>query len=122
VENGIFTFALQRAPAKTLLLRSRRVVPSLLGWSARDHWPLGVAITRIVLEQAGIAACFDYDQPQLREGGCYPPSDGFCWTDGDLALPARFFQRLAGPLRLLVHTDPRCRMRYPTVPPFANAA
>ncbi len=120
--DGVFAFALRAAPTETLLLRSRRFVPSLLGLSRRDHWPLGVAIRRIVLDHAGVTTSFEYDQPQLREGGCYPPEDGFCCTDGEFALPARFFQWLIGPLTLLVHIEPRFRLRYPLAPPHANAA
>ncbi len=75
----------------TLLLRSRAGVPSLLGLSRSDHWPLGVAFSRIVL---------------LSE-------TGFCCTDGEFALRPRFFRRLAGPLTLLVHTE-----HYPSI--FAN--
>src|SRR4029077_21224789 len=77
-----------------------------------DHRPLGVALTQLVLEQAGIATWFDYDQPQLREGGCYPHEDGFAWTDGEFQLPARFFNRLAGAFTLLVYTEPHADMHY----------
>ncbi len=122
VENGVFAFALRAAPAETLLLRSRRVVPSLVGLSRSDHRTLGVAIRQIVLHHAGIATWFDDDQPQLREGGCYPPEDGFCWTDGEFALPARFYRQLAGPLALLVHTEPHFRLRYPIASRLAPAA
>ena len=65
---------------------------------------------------------FDYDQPQLREGGCYPPEDGFCCTDGEFALLPRFFPGLAGSMTLRVHTDPRFRLRYPLHTPPAQAA
>ncbi len=122
VADGVFAFVLQAAPTRTLLLRSRSVVPSLLGLSRRDHWPLGVAITGIVVQHAGIETSFDYDQPQLREGGCYPPEDGFCCTDGEFALPPRFFLGLSGPLTLRVHTDRRFRLRYPIAPSLPNVA
>ncbi len=100
-------------------MRSRQGVPSLLGLARGDHWPLGIAIRRIVLQHAGVATCFDYVQPQLREGGCYPHEDEFCWTDGDFALPARFFAGLDGPLTLLERTEKRFRMRYPIGDPLA---
>ncbi len=122
VEDGVFAFALEAAPIETLLLRSRCGVPSLLGQSRRDHRPLGVTIRQIVLHHAGIATRFDYDQPQLREGGCYPPEDGFCWTDGEFALPARFFIGLRGPIALLVCTEPRTGTRYPLAASLAQAA
>ncbi len=122
VEDAVFAFRLQTAPTDTLLLRSRCVVPSLAGWSRSDHWPIGVAIRRIVLQQAGVVTCLVYDQPQLREGGCYPPQAGFCFTDGEFALPARFYPPLAGPLTLLVHTEPRFRMRYPLEAPLERTA
>jgi len=90
-------------------------VPSLTALSWSDHRALGVAITEIVLENAGIATRFAYDAPQLREGGCYPAEDGFSWTDGELGLPARFFAGLDGPLMLTVHTK-RHDLRYPLHP------
>lgn len=116
--DGTFVFALAQPP-KSLLLRSRAGVPSLLGRSRADHRPLGVAIREIVIDQAGIATAFGFDAPQLREGGCYPPEDGFVWTDGELALLPRFFPGLGGALRLTVHTWPH-GMRYPVGPAAAR--
>ena len=60
--------------------------------------------------------------PQFREGGCHLPEDGFCWTDGELALPARFFTNLNGAFTLLVHTEPHYDMRYPISTRLARAA
>ncbi len=118
--NGVYRFVVAGPPSDKLLLRSRCGVPSLLGQSRSDHRPLGVAIIQLVLQQAGIATSFDYDQPQLREAGCYPHEDGFAWTDGDLALPARFFPPLAGPFSILVYTKPHPDMRYPIATPLAG--
>ncbi len=57
----------------------------------------------------------------LREGGCYPPEDGFSWTDGELALPARFFANLNGAFALTVDIQPH-GMRYPLAAAIAAAA
>jgi autotransporter passenger strand-loop-strand repeat protein len=112
---GTFVFTLARPPA-SLLLRSRSGVPSLLGESRADHRTLGVAIREIILDQTGIATALGYDAPQLREGGCHSPEDGFAWTDGEFALPPRFFAGLAGAFRLIVHTQPH-GMHYPLAEP-----
>ncbi len=119
---GVYRFAVARPPSERLLLRSRRGVPSLLGQGRSDHRPLGVAITQMVLHHAGIPTYFDYDGPQLREGGCYPHEDGFCWTDGEVALPARFFTILDGACTLEVHIAPHSETRYPIRPLVAQAA
>jgi hypothetical protein len=112
IEDEIFTFALDRPPAGTLLLCSRSGVPSLLGHGRVDHRPLGVAIREVILDNAGIATRFEHDAPQLREGGCHLPEDGFCWTDGEFELPARFYDHLNGALMVTVHTK-RHGLRYP---------
>ncbi len=116
-----YSFTLERPPAGGLRLRSRAGVPSLLGESRSDHRRLGVAITQIVLRHAGIATHFDYDQPQLREGGCYKHEDGFAWTDGEFRLPARFCTGLSGPCTLTVQIRQH-GMRYPVTAAAAEAA
>ncbi len=120
--HGVYRFAVPRPPAARLVLRSRSGVPSLLGISRHDHRRLGVAITQLVLLQAGIPTYFDCDQPQLREGGSYRHEDGFCWTDGELDLPARFFTLLDGAFSLAVHTEPHPDMRYALPRMLADAA
>ncbi len=119
---GVYRFTVALPPSNNLLLRSRRGVPSLLGQNHSDHRPLGVAITQIALHQDGVSTYFDYDQPQLREGGCYPHEDGFCWTDGEVALPARFLPPLVTPFTLLVHTEPHPEMHYPLATGVARVA
>jgi hypothetical protein len=57
----------------------------------------------------------------LRQGGCYLPEDGYCWTDGECELPMRFFTLLNGPFTLLVHTEPHYDMRYPIPARLAHA-
>ncbi len=121
-EGGAYRFVVPRPPTASLLLRSRTGVPSLLGQGRSDHRPLGVAVTQLVLEQEGIATWFDYDQPQLREAGCYRHEDGFAWTDGDLQLPARFLPPLAAPFTLLIRTEPHPELRYPLPPRLARIA
>ncbi len=118
---GVYSFAVQRPPAAALLLCSRSAVPSLLGLGRSDHRRLGVPIGQIILWQAGIATSFDHDAPQLREGGCHPAEDGYCWTDGELALPARFFALLNSTFTLVVHTRRHC-LPYPITAPLAEAA
>lgn len=97
-------------------------MPSLLGINRRNHRPLGVAITQIILRHAGVATYFDYHQPPLREAGCYPHENGCCWTDGELALPVRFFSALAGAFMLLVQTEPHPDLPYPLAARAALAA
>jgi hypothetical protein len=109
---GVYTFALERAPAVPLLLCSRSGVPSLLGLDRHDHRPLGLAIRQIILHQPGIMTCFDHDAPLFAEGGCHLPENGYCWTDGEFALPARLFGHLRETFTLIVHTR-RQTMRYP---------
>jgi hypothetical protein len=60
--------------------------------------------------------------PQLREGGCHPPEDGHCWTDGEFKLPSRFFADLTGRFTVVVHTKPHYDMRYPLAGPLVRAA
>ena len=121
-EDGVYRFAVGQPPAASLLLRSRRGVPSLLGLGRSDHRRLGVAIRQVVLDHCDIPTRFAYDAPQLRHGGCHRPEAGYCWTDGELELPARFFTLLTGPFTLVVHTQPHHDMRYPLKPPLAQAA
>ena len=122
MDGSVYRFAVRRPPAATLQLRSRRGVPSLLGLSRSDHRPLGVAIKEIILHHAGIATHFNYDGAQFREGGCHRPEDGYCWTDGEFELPARFFTLLNGAFTLVVHTKPHHDMRYPIAARPAHAA
>jgi len=121
IDDGVYRFAVKQPPLRTLRLCSRSGVPSLLGLGRSDHRPLGAAIKRIILYHAGIPTCFDYDAPQLRQGGCYLPEDGYCWTDGNCELPTRFFTLLNGPFTLLIHTEPHYDMRYPIPARLAQA-
>jgi hypothetical protein len=122
IEGGVYSFAVERPPARTLRLRSRSGVPSLLGLSRNDHRPLGVAVKQVILYHAGIPSRFDYDGPQFREGGCHLPEGGYCWTDGEFELPARFFTILNGAFTLVVHTEPHYDMRYPLAALMTEAA
>jgi Hint domain len=121
-DDGVYSFVLEHPPAATLLFCSRRGVPSLLGLGRGDHRPLGVAVRQLVLCHAGIPTRFDYDGPQFREGGCHLPEDGYCWTDGEFELPARFFTLLNGAFTLTVHTEPHYDMRYSMPAALAEAA
>ncbi len=118
IDGNCYTFALAAASGR-LRLCSHTGVPSLLGITRHDHRRLGVAIEQIVLSQAGIAARFDFDAPQLREGGCYKHEDGFAWTDGDWALPARFFAGIRDAWTLEVHIRSN-GMRYPIAIPLTG--
>jgi hypothetical protein len=106
------TFVLARPPAGPLLLRSRSFVPSLTGTSRHDHRRLGVAIRQIILHGPGMMTCLEHDAPLFREGGCHAAESGYCWTDGELLLPAGLFAHAGGKLTLIVHTR-RQAMRYP---------
>ncbi|HEV8679294.1 MAG TPA: Hint domain-containing protein [Stellaceae bacterium] len=121
VADCLYTFTLAAPPSSPLLLASRSAVPSLLGVSRHEHRRLGVAIRQIVLAAPGVTTAFDHDAALFAEGGCHAAEPGFCWTDGDLALPAHLFTHLAGPFRLFVHTA-RLGMRYPLTLPAAKAA
>ena len=120
-EAGRYYFRLDPPAPHRLRLRSRSGVPSLLGLNCRDHRRLGVAIKRIVMAHAGNATCFDYDAPQLGEGGCHPPEAAFCWTDGELELPPVCFAAVDLPFLIRVETEPHL-MRYPIAPARARAA
>jgi hypothetical protein len=122
VDGSVYSFAVKRKVKRNLRLCSRSGVPSLLGLGRRDHRRLGVAIKEIILHHAGLPTCFDYDAPQLRVGGCHPKENGYCWTDGELELPARFFTLLNGGFMLVVHTAPHYDMRYPIPSRIAQAA
>jgi glucose/arabinose dehydrogenase len=122
IEGSVYSFTVKRPPSRNLLLCSRSGVPSQLGLSRHDHRLLGVAIKQVILHHAGIQTYFDYDAPQCREGGCYLPETGYCWTDGEFELPARFFTLLNGGFTLVVDTEPHYDMRYPVSPRIAPAA
>jgi len=117
----IYRFALDRPPRTSLRLCSRTGVMSLVGIDRSDHRRLGVPVTKIALWHAGIATRFEYDAPQLQEGGCHPAEDGYCWTDGEFTLPLRFFTGLNGGFTLVVHTK-RHFMRYALAAAAAKAA
>ncbi len=121
-DDGVYTFELEGSPPATLRLCSHSGVPSLLGLGRSDHRPLGVAIRQIILYHAGIPSRFDYDGPQFREGGCHLPEGGYCWTDGEFELPARFFTHLNGAFTLVVYTQPHYDMRYPISALLTQAA
>ncbi len=121
ITDCLYTFALDTPPAGALHLRSHSGVPSLLGITAHDHRRLGVAIKRIVLCQAGVATTFDCEAPLFLDGGCHSTEGGYCWTDGDLALPAGLFAHLTGGFLLSVHVE-RPGMRYPVKHTVAMAA
>jgi hypothetical protein len=115
------SFALEGPPAGKLQLGSRSGVPSLLGVTAHDHRRLGVAIERIVVRQSGTTTRLDPDSAFLVEGGAYPAENGFCWTDGELALSPRLFAHLTGPFVLTVDLQ-RPGMRYPVAASLVAAA
>ncbi len=116
IEGSAYTFALDAPPSGNLLLCSRSGVPSLLGINRHDHRRLGVALGRIELCGSGILTTLDPDGPFFVAGGCYPPKDGYCWTDGEFVLPAQLLAHLTGPFTLVVHTE-RPGMRYPIPDP-----
>jgi hypothetical protein len=121
IVDGLYTFGLDAAPTGPLFLSSRSAVPSSLGFSRHEHRRLGVAIRQLVLSRPGVMSVFDQHAPLFSEGGCHAPESGFCWTDGEFALPAALFAHLTGPFRLFVHTA-RLGMRYPLSLPAARAA
>jgi len=121
IDGAAYNFALAGQPGGALLLRSRSGVPSLLGITRHDHRRLGVALAGIELHQSGIATSVDYDAALLAEAGCYPAEGGYCWTDGEVVLPADLFVHLGGPFALIVHTE-RPGMRYPLAAPLPRAA
>ncbi len=121
VADGAYTFALDAPPAGRLRLCSRSGVPSLIGISRHDHRRLGVAIRQIILSQPGVMTCFAHDAPLFREGGCHLAEDGYCWTDGELVLPAALFGHLKGGFALIVQTRKQA-MRYPVSAAAAQAA
>jgi hypothetical protein len=114
-DRTVYSFALNGPPPGVLRLCSRWGVPSLLGITPHDHRRLGVAIRQIIVHRPGIMTCFEAGASLYTEGGCHPAEDGFCWTDGELELPARLFAHMSSPFSIVVHTD-RPGMRYPVEP------
>ncbi len=96
-----------------LTLRSRSGVPSLLGITVHDHRRLGIAISRLVINQPGVETTIDYDALLFVEGGCHPAEGGYCWTDGEFALSTHLFAHLTGAFTLTVHAERPGGMRYP---------
>ncbi len=121
VDARSYTFVLDAPPSGRLQLCSRSAVPSLLGVTRHDHRRLGVAISRIELRQPGVTRVLEHDAPVLREGGCHPPENGYCWSDGECALPAGLFVHLAGTFSLVVHIE-RPGMCYTSAAPLTQAA
>jgi hypothetical protein len=121
VEETAYSFAVAAPPREALRLRSRSGVPSLLGITAHDHRRLGIAIRQIVVSQHGVATAIEPDALLLAAGGCHPAESGYCWTDGELTLPADLFAHLSGAFTLEVHTE-RPGMRYPRESGEARAA
>ena len=120
-EDCVYTFALARPPAGTLLVRSRGAVPSLIGLNHHEHRRLGVAVRQIIVHRPGVMTSFDPDGPVFTEGGCHPAESGYSWTDGELHLPAPLFAHLKGALTLIIHTQQH-GMRYPIAAALAKAA
>jgi hypothetical protein len=112
VQRHAYTFAFAARPAGPVSLRSRSAVPSLIGISRHDHRRLGVLIARIEVRQPGIDTIYDGEAPFFLEGGCYPPENGYVWTDGELTLPPRLFAHFSGDFTVTIHTE-RPGLRYP---------
>lgn len=112
VDGLAYTFSLEAAPIDAVALRSRNGVPSLLGITRHDHRQLGVGISQIDVRQAGMLTVFGPDAWLFRDGGAHPAENGYCWTDGELELPAEAFAQVTGPFTLTVHTQ-QPGMRYP---------
>jgi len=121
VEDCVYTFAVARPPAGTLLVRSRSAVPSLIGLNRHEHRWLGVALRQIIVHRPGVMTSFDPEGPVFLEGGGHPAERGYSWTDGELHLPAPLFAHLEGAFTLIVHTQQQ-GMRYPIPAVLAAAA
>ncbi len=121
IEGWAYTFALSQPPETSLHLCSRSGVPSLLGITAHDHRRLGIAIRGIVISQPSIETVVAHDSLVLLAAGCHPAEAGYCWTDGELTLPAPLFAHLSGAFTLSVQTE-RPGMRYPLAAVAAEAA
>ena len=121
IEGCAYTFSLSPPSETGLHLCSRSGVPSLLGVTAHDHRRLGIAIRRIVISQPGTATAIEHDAPLLVAHGCHPPEAGYCWTDGELALPPHLFAHMKGAFTLIVQTE-RPGMRYPLATVATEAA
>ncbi len=57
----------------------------------------------------------------LLAGGCHPAEIGYCWTDGELALPPHLCAPLTGAFALTVQIE-RPGMRYALHSAVADAA
>jgi hypothetical protein len=114
-------FHLARRPGSVRLV-SRAAAPQELGL-ARDPRCLGVAVRRIELRQGSTCRMILAGDAQLTAG--FHPFEAATlmhWTDGDAALPAALFERLSGPLELVVHLRATARYIDDGVRSFATGA
>jgi hypothetical protein len=72
-----------------------------------------VAISRLVLSQAGVTTEIRYDA-DLFPDGCHPAERGFRWTNGDLAFSSGLLAQIEGEAMLEVHL--MHRLQYPVSP------
>jgi hypothetical protein len=103
VRDSVYRFELPDLGSQ-LCLASRSGIPSEQGIIC-DHRRLGVAITHIVLRQAGMMLEISAASPLLAQGfHGYEEARGFRWTDGSGVLPPRALAAFGnGPLTIEIH-------------------
>jgi hypothetical protein len=100
-------------PAVPSVLRivSRAAAPAELG-QARDPRVLGVALRRLVVRKGTRFSVTEANDDRLADGfHAFEADNGFCWTDGDAAIPTELFANFTGPLELVLHIG--ATARYP---------
>jgi hypothetical protein len=106
---GVYRFHLPQAP-RSLRLRSRSAVPAVVLPESTDCRRLGVALSRITLVSGDAVIALDRSLGGLGQG-FHAMEHGFCWTDGDAALPEALLAGLSGPVSIEIEV--RQAMRYP---------
>jgi hypothetical protein len=109
VEDGVYRFALKRAPAE-VWLASRSTVPAETDPASIDRRRLGVCVRRITLRDADFAFDLLPGNPHLGAG--FHENEGtHRWTDGLARLPAKVLALFPGPLDVAVELCP-AELRY----------
>ena len=96
---AMHVFRLPTRPAAVRIV-SRAAIPQELG-TARDPRMLGIALRQIMLTQGTRSRPIEAGDVRLADGfHAFEPDNGFCWTNGDAAVPMELFEGLNGAIDL----------------------
>jgi hypothetical protein len=108
VEDGVYRFALRRAPVEAWLA-SRSTVPAETDPASTDRRRLGVCVHRITLRDADFS--FDLLPGNPHLGGFHENEGEHRWTDGLARFPGRVLTLFSGPLDIEIALSPS-ELRY----------